>query len=98
MKAGYLGVYPQDVSKEEREKRGISEKEGLLLRNVSPDGPADKAGLKAKDIILTMQGNAVTTKNLRSILQRFGSGKTLNCVVLRDTEKITIDLMLGERP
>lgn len=48
----YLGIYPQDIDRNLAEAYNLSRPQGALLTRVSPDSPAQKAGLKAGDIIL----------------------------------------------
>ena len=51
-KAGYVGIYPSALSDEQRAELQVIDSEGVLVRGVSEDGPAAKAGLKENDIIL----------------------------------------------
>ena len=48
----YLGIYPQDIDRNLAEAYNLSRPQGALLTRVSPDSPAQKAGLKSGDIIL----------------------------------------------
>ena len=97
-KTGYVGIYPSAVPTEIREKISIPENEGVLIRQVLPGGPADKSGLKQEDILLQIDGMAVTPRSLGTVLQRIGAGETVTCLVLRKKERIKIQLTLGERP
>ncbi|MEC7984838.1 MAG: M28 family peptidase, partial [Myxococcota bacterium] len=97
-KTGFVGIYPGTVSDEERKKLPIIESEGVLIRELAEKGPAEKAGLKPGDIILQINGNSVLPRSLGSILRRIGAGETVTCLVLRDGERQSIDMVLGERP
>ena len=48
----YLGIYPQDIDRNLAEVYRLSRPQGALLTRVSPDSPAQRAGLKTGDIIL----------------------------------------------
>lgn len=97
-KVGYVGVYPTEVSSEDRAERGIIESEGVFIQRVLPDGPADQAGIKSGDIILQIEGRSVLPSNLSVVLQRVGAGEEVLCLVLRKNERIQISMILGERP
>ena len=95
---GYMGIRPQNVPTEERETAGLSTKEGVYIRSVLPDGPADKAGLEKKDILLQMNGEVVGLEGLGGILENIGAGETISCLILRDGIRQSISLTLGEIP
>ena len=48
----YLGIYPQDIDRNLAEAYNLARPQGALLTRVSPDSPAQKAGLKSGDIIV----------------------------------------------
>ena len=48
----YLGIYPQDIDRNLAEAYNLERPQGALLTRVSPDSPAQKAGLKSGDIVL----------------------------------------------
>jgi predicted metalloprotease with PDZ domain len=97
-KTGYVGIYPAQVPSEMRKTLAIPETEGVLIRQVTDDGPASKSGLQVDDIILQISGRSVTPRTLGAILQRIGAGEKVVCLVLRDGERIKVELILGERP
>ena len=53
---GFLGVGIQDLSEELAQSFGYDTAKGVLVSDVVADGPGDKAGLKAKDIIVEVNG------------------------------------------
>ncbi len=57
---GRIGVLIQEVTKELAESFGLSKPIGALVASVQKDGPADKAGIQAKDVILKFDGKPVT--------------------------------------
>jgi serine protease Do len=84
---GRIGVTIAPVNKEVAEAIGLGAPRGALVQNVEPDGPADKAGVQAGDIILKVDGKAVeksgdlprivggTKPGSKSSLQVFRRGK-----------------------
>jgi serine protease Do len=56
---GRIGVQIQPVTKDVAEAIGLGKPAGALVRSVEKDGPADKAGIEAGDIITKVEGKAV---------------------------------------
>ena len=97
-KTGYLGVYPRSIEEESRSKYGIADDEGVLIAGLSADGPAGKAGIKEGDILIRMAGKAISARTLRHRLSRIGAGEKVPIIVVRDGERVSLVLTLGERP
>jgi hypothetical protein len=78
---------------------GEPDPSGVAVAKVLPGGPADQAGLKAGDVIVSVAGDIVRTQaDLRQTLGKLKPGKTVDVVVLREGESVTIPVTLGERP
>lgn len=58
---GYLGVQLQDLSPELAEAFGLQKQQGAVINRVLEDSPADKAGFKAGDVIVSIDGKQVTS-------------------------------------
>jgi len=56
---GRIGVTIQEVTRELAESFGLLQADGALISSVEKDGPADKAGIEAADVILKFNGNTV---------------------------------------
>ncbi|HEY6570673.1 MAG TPA: trypsin-like peptidase domain-containing protein, partial [Candidatus Limnocylindrales bacterium] len=66
---------------------------------IVPGGPAEKAGLKAGDIITAVNGQALDAQHpLDLVMSQLAPGQTASLTVLRDGSTITIDVPLGTRP
>jgi S1-C subfamily serine protease len=60
-------------------------------------GPAAKAGLRAGDILLSIDGDPVTEETIVRILERHRPGDTVDVTLLRGRRKEALKLTLGER-
>jgi hypothetical protein len=75
-----------------REQFGLSKDEGLAVDKVTPDSPAAKVGLKANDILLKVDNQAVpgTLASFRTLLAALKSDKSAEVVVLRHAKQETL--------
>lgn len=87
---GWLGVGIQDLSEELAEYYGIKDKKGVLITEVFPGDPADEAGIKPKDIVLSINGKKVeNNRELSKLIADTSVGDTVKIKVLRNgIEKI----------
>src|SRR5699024_11372889 len=58
----YLGIFPQDIDRNLAEAYNLARPQGALLTRVSPDSPAQRAGLKPGDIILKYRSEEHTSE------------------------------------
>jgi serine protease Do len=66
---------------------------------VVPGSPADKAGLRERDIITTVEGQAIDTEHpLDAVLSQFAPGQTVSVTILRDGKEQKVSVTLGTRP
>jgi len=95
---GWLGVGIQDISKQVAEYYGIKSKKGVLVTEVFPDDPADKAGIEPQDIILSINGKEVeSSREITSMIADFGIGETVKIKVLRNGETRTFKVKIAKR-
>ncbi len=97
-RTGYMGVFPGAVDEDRRATHGLAPDEGLLLRQVTADGPSAAAGLQQGDIVIRMAGQVVGPSTLRGVLSQIGAGETIDVTLIRDGERMTMPMMLGARP
>jgi len=96
---GYLGVYMQELDKEVREGLDLDVSSGVLISGVEDDGPAALAGMEDGDVIVEFDGKKVGDPNdLRELAQNTEPGDKVKVVVIRDGEKKTLELTVGEWP
>jgi S1-C subfamily serine protease len=90
----YLGITLDDLSDDDRKSLGITG--GVKISDVR--GPAEKAGLKPGDILLDMDGEAVTEERLPELMAKYKPGDAVAATVLRATrKKESVKIVLGER-
>ena len=89
-----LGVECESLTSQLARYFGV--KEGVLVRSVVAGTPAEKAGIKAGDVILKVDGAAVTTpREISGILRgRRSDSRTIPVVVMRDHKEMTITVTL----
>jgi len=99
VKRAWLGVSFQEITPELAAHFGGSFDGGALINAVVPQGPADKAGLRAGDVITAIGGQKIQEGHdlLRAVL-RHGVGERLNLEVRRDDKTKKVTLVTGERP
>jgi membrane-associated protease RseP (regulator of RpoE activity) len=87
-----LGARVEPVSAELAEQLDLSKGQGLVVRDVVPDSAAAKAGLKAHDVILEIDGKKVTSSvpELAKLLADVKKDATVDIVVFRKGKKETI--------
>jgi serine protease Do len=96
---GYLGVTIQNVGNDNAESLGLKPDQGALITDVVPGGPGAKGGLQSGDIVLTVNGHAVTSNSdLTRQVAMVHAGDTLHLGVLRDSKRINVDVTSGTRP
>ena len=95
---GWLGVGIQDLSKELSKYYGIKEGKGVLVTEVFPGDPADEAGIKPKDIVLSVNGKKVeNTRELSKSIADTSVGDTVNIKVLRNGIEKKIGVKIVKR-
>ena len=96
---GYMGATLQDVDPSLAKAFKLPNTDGALVNEVSPDTPADKAGLKSGDVITQLNGEPVTDRaNLRLRVASLAPGSVAKLHVLRDGTPRDVNITLGERP
>ena len=94
---GRLGVAIQQVDASLAKALGLARPEGALIAEVEPGGPADKAGIKAGDLILRLEQAAVTrAEDLPRIVARHKPGSKVKVEIRRERVARTVEVSLDE--
>jgi len=95
-KRGWLGVRIQEVTKEIAELEKLKKPEGALIASVAENSPADKAGIKAGDIILEFDEKKVNTmRTLPKLVAQTKVGKKVMVKIWRNQKLISKKVLLG---
>lgn len=94
----YLGVYMEDVDPERTRSLTLpSHPVAVKISRLAAGGPAEKAGMKAGDIISKINGIAVKSKReVRELTQASKPGDRVNIVVQRETKNLPITVVIGD--
>lgn len=99
VRRGYLGVSIQPVDRGLAESFGLDKPAGALVSDVLRDSPAQKAGLRAGDVILEFNGQRIReASDLPPVVGRTEVGSEAEVTVLREGERRTITVELAELP
>jgi len=96
---GYLGVMIQDVTPGLAKEFNLKDRQGALIGDVVPKGPAEKAGLKSGDVVLEFNGKAVRdSRQFKLQVARVKPGESVPVKVLRNGSTKSIDVTINELP
>ena len=96
---GWIGVEPQDVTPEIAESFGLQQKTGAIVAGVLQGGPADKAGIKPGDILVSVNGDEITdTTKLLNTVAQIKPGTPTKVHVVRKGKQFDVNVVIGKRP
>jgi len=92
-----IAIAPAHVARRLRRAVGLPDADGLLIREVSDDSPAARAGLARGDLIVAAAGQPTrTVDDLAGALRSTAPGGTVELTVLRGTDERTVQVTLGQ--
>lgn len=96
---GYLGVLIQPLDKDMAEAFGLKSGEGALISSVQKDTPAEKAGLKERDIVVAINDHPIKDNTeLQLKVAEYEPGTTVKLRIFRNGKYLTIPVKLGQHP
>lgn len=96
---GYLGVGMKPLTEDFAGALGLPKNSGEIIERVSPGEPADKAGIQVGDVIVAVNGQAVTQDNsLSYLVANVKPGTRIPLDIIRGGKKQTVNVVVGTRP
>ena len=96
---GFLGVMLRDLAPDVAEALNVPEDRGVLIDRVFPDTPAEAAGVKHGDVLITVDGQEVDdVSKTRLYVSSLRPGSKVGLVVLRDGKEVTLTVTIGRLP
>ncbi|MBP7088713.1 MAG: PDZ domain-containing protein, partial [Candidatus Omnitrophica bacterium] len=96
---GWLGVSIQDLNEDLRNYFGIKERQGVIVLKVYKDSPAESAGFKEGDLILSFNAQTIkTTRDLVKLVSSFTVGEPASLRILRSGKEMNLEVKIGKMP
>jgi S1-C subfamily serine protease len=94
----YLGVYLEEVTPDRAKELGLREERGAVVMKIVEGGPADKAGIKENDVIVSFNGRRVdSVRELQRLLSETPAGRSVSVEVVRGGNLQTFSATLSKR-
>ncbi|TBW40965.1 Do family serine endopeptidase [Siculibacillus lacustris] len=93
---GWLGVQIQPIGRDMADGLGLKDARGALVAEALPDGPAAKAGIKAGDAILAVEGKPIkNARDLSRTIAGYDPGSKVKVTIVRAGKEQTIEVDLA---
>jgi serine protease DegQ len=96
---GWLGVEPQAITREAAQALALARTDGVLVRALQQNGPADRAGIQVRDVVVEIAGKP--TPDVPQLLARIAEltpGSSARIKVVRDGKPLDVDVVVAKRP
>jgi membrane-associated protease RseP (regulator of RpoE activity) len=95
----WLGVQIAEVTEETVSELGLDRAFGVLVKAVEDESPADRAGIREDDVIVSLDGDRVPgTTALRRMVRETPAGRSVELGLIRDGRHRTVQVEIEERP
>ena len=93
VKRALLGIVMQPIDDKIADELKLSSRNGVYINEVSKGGAADKAGIKAGDVLVAIDSTMITTaSSVQEAVSRFSPGDKARITVIRDGKEMTFDV------
>ncbi len=95
----WMGVYISTLTPMEARHLELAVEEGVLVNDILPGGPAEKAGMRAMDVIVAIDGKELAgSGDLQHIIYQYDIGQTVQVTIVRDGQEMVLDVVLEKMP
>jgi len=96
---GWLGIEPQALTREVALALSLDHPDGVLIRGLQRNGPADRAGMLARDVVLEIGGRPTPdVPQLMARIAELSPGSSTRLRVWREGKPVVMDVTVGKRP
>lgn len=96
---GFLGVSIQEIDGDLRTALALKQRGGVLVADVQPGGPAERAGIKSGDVVVQVNETHVNTPgHFRNLIAQSEANKTVTIKLIREAAEKTLKVALGQMP
>ena len=95
---GFLGVYGEDINRENMGRYHLSQPRGVGITQVIQDSPAEKAGLRKDDVVLRLDGENVTSvRKLNRLVSEIAPDHSVRITISRNGSEQELTATIGKR-
>lgn len=96
---GWIGVDIADVTPDLAESLNLKQARGAAIAGVQDAGPAEKAGIRAGDVLIQVNGRPVLDSVMaRSLISDLSPGTRASVVLIRKEKEVSLQVQIGKRP
>ncbi|HCW0178124.1 MULTISPECIES: outer membrane-stress sensor serine endopeptidase DegS [Citrobacter] len=96
---GYIGISGREIAPLHAQGGGMDQIQGIVVNEVSPDGPAARAGIQVNDLIISVNNKpAVSALETMDQVAEIRPGSVISVVVMRDDKQLTLQVTIQEYP
>ncbi|WP_312984001.1 outer membrane-stress sensor serine endopeptidase DegS [Atlantibacter sp.] len=96
---GYIGIGGREIAPMHGPAMGIDQIQGIIVNEVTPDGPAAHAGIQVNDVIVSVNNKpAISALETMDQVAEIRPGSVIPVVVMRDDKKLTLQVTVQEYP
>jgi serine protease DegQ len=96
---GFFGIEPYDITPELVDAMRLKRSDGVVVNGVLRNAPAGRAGMEPGDILLSINGSAVTdSRSMLNQIAQLEPGTSAAVRVLREAHEVDLSITVGERP
>lgn len=97
--AGWLGLTVQELTPQIAMRLGIRVMEGVFVAAVQPGSPADRGGVRAGDVIVSLNGKSISDPEaLRREVSKIAPGTSIEVALHRGRQEKKIQISVGAPP